>query len=84
MEEKIIKSVPVSQSEVEQKREWDELIAWCEDKERDFPLVEAFLAAMNLGYLLTRCGASERLIESAYKIANRLEDKVRALKGPRA
>jgi len=56
------------------------LIDWC-DKHEDIPLVEAFLVAVHLPNMLGHIGASERLIVSAEKIRDKLEPRVRALKG---
>jgi len=80
MEEKIDKGSDISASEMEEKRDWDQLIDWCQEKERDFPLVEAFLISLQLANMLQSLGFPERTIKSAWVITAKLETKVRALK----
>jgi len=81
MEEKIDKGGGSGKSEVDEERAHSELIDWCMKNEDDFPLLHCFMLAIELANTLERIGERERLIESAWKIADRLEPTVKALKG---
>lgn len=78
MAAKIQESIGISESQAREER--DALIAWASAQEAG-TLPRSYADAVRLADSLAASNQPERVIDSARRIAARLEEKVRALKG---